>query len=204
MRRGLLYISVLFFASAGCSSSSISRFDVTPPVLCEGEKAVITWDAKGETAIAVQEEPSEVAASSCGAIGRETFAFTLAAHSGSDEVERRVELVQLQTNATEPIALPSNAVEGTDVVAIGEKNRAIWDSSVEVATISTCQNRSITVRHEGKAAVIVPGNEPSDALVGTSLSGAWELRSTLTNEEVKTPSLRPKELTVLATLRCRK
>jgi hypothetical protein len=173
-------------------------------VLCEGEKAVITWDANGETAIAVQEEPSEAAASSCGARGRETFAFTLAAHSGSDEVERRVELVQLQANATEPIALSSNAVEGADVVASGEKNRALWDSNVEVATISTCQNRSITVRHEGKSAVIVPGNEPSNALAGTPLSGAWELRSTLTSEEVKTPSLRPKELTVLATLRCRK
>jgi len=204
MTRVPFHIAVLVLTWTGCSSPSISRFDVTPPVLCEGEKAVVTWDAKGETALAVQEEPSAIAGSGCVGSGRETLAFTLAARSGSDEVERRVEFVQLQANATEPIVLRTTAVEGTDVVASGEKNPALWDSRVEVATISACQSRSIAVQHDGKSVVIVPGKEPSDALVGTPLSGAWELRSRLTDEELKTPSVRPKQLTVMATLRCRK
>jgi hypothetical protein len=204
MMRYPRHIAVLALACAGCWGPSISRFDVTPPVLCGGEKAVVTWDARGETALAIQEEPSEGAASDCLASGQETFALTLTSHSQSNEVERRVELVQLHANATEPIALRANAVEGTNVVATGEKNPGLWESRVEVATIASCQNRPITVEHAGKSAVIVPGNEPSDALSGTPLSGAWELRSTLTDPEVKTPSLRPKELIVLATLRCRK
>ena len=149
MRPGSLYISVLIFACAGCSNPSISRFDVTPPVLCDGEKAIVTWDAKGETALAVQEEASEVGASNCVASGQQTLALTLAAHSGSDEVERRVELVELQPNATEPIALRTNAIEATEVVASGDKNPALWHKSVEVATISACQNRPITVQHDG-------------------------------------------------------
>ena len=204
MRPGSLYISVLIFACAGCSNPSISRFDVTPPVLCDGEKAIVTWDAKGETALAVQEEASEVGASNCVASGQQTLALTLAAHSSSDEVERRAELVELQPNATEPIALRTNAIKATEVVASGDKNPALWHKSVEVATISACQNRPITVQHDGKSAIVAPGNEPSGALAGTPLSGRWELRSTLTDAEMKTPSLRPKELTVMATLRCRK
>jgi hypothetical protein len=199
-----LAIAVLALACAGCWGPSISRFDLTPPVVCAGEKAVATWDARGETALAVQEETSELVASSdCVGTGRETFVFTLNAHSSSAEVERRVELVQLHADATEPIALRTNSVKGTDVVASGEKNPGLWDSRVEVATISACQNRSITIQHAGKSGVIVPGNKPSDALAGTPVSGLWELRSTLTDPEVKTPSLRPKELTVLTTLRCR-
>jgi hypothetical protein len=46
--------------------------------------------------------------------------------------------------------------------------------------------------------------ELSDALAGTPISGLWELRSPLSAEEQSNPSLRPKELKVLATLRCRK
>src|SRR5258708_978741 len=120
MRPGSLYISVLIFAWTGCSNPSISRFDVTPPVLCDGEKAIVTWDAKGETALAVQEEASEVGASNCVASGQQTLALTLAAHSGSDEVERRAELVELQPNATEPIALRTNEIEAAEVVASGD------------------------------------------------------------------------------------
>jgi hypothetical protein len=171
-------------------------------VLCEGEKAVVTWDARGETALSIQEEPSEVGAADCVAAGRETFAVTMAARSGSEEVERTSEFVQLQTNATEPVALRTNAVEGTDVAAIGEKNPELWDAHVEIATIRACQNREMTVKHAGRSARVSPGTA-SDALDGTPLSGSWELRSRLTDEEVKTPGLRPKVLAVLATLRCK-
>jgi hypothetical protein len=186
MRPGSLYILVLIFAWTGCSNPSISRFEVKPPVLCDGEKAIVTWDAKGETALAVQEEAPEVGASNCVASGQQILALTLAAHSGSDEVERRAELVELQSNATEPITLRTNAIEATEVVAIGDKNPVLWHKSVEVATISACQNRLITIRHGGKSAIVAPGNEPSDALAGTPLSGTWELQSTLTDAEMKT------------------
>lgn len=196
-------MAVLISGSMGCSGASITRFDITPTVLCEGERAVMTWEAKGKAAIAVQEEPSQVGGQDCIASGRETFAVTLAAGSGSDEVERRAELVQLQSNATEPIALHTNAVQGSNVVASGNKNPALWDSRVEVESLRTCQNRPITVQHAGRSAAIGPGTT-SDTLAGTSISGYWELRSALTDEEMRTPSLRPKELTILATLRCRK
>jgi hypothetical protein len=196
-------VLVLMCGSVSCSVPSISRLDVAPPVLCEGDKAVVTWDAKGTTALAIQQEPSERGTEDCFARGRETFAVTLSARSGSDEVESRAELVQLQSAATEPVALRTNAVEdGYVVVASGDKNPALWDSRVEVASIQACQNRSITVQHAGRSVVVGPGAE-SVALAGTSVSGLWELRSKLTDEEVKTPSLRPKELTVLATIRCR-
>jgi len=146
---------------------------------------VVTWDAKGQTALSFQEEPSKGGDQDCVAGGRETFAVTLAAGSGSDEVERRRELVQLQSSATEPVVLHTNSLEGNEVVARGHKNR------------------SLTVQHAGRSAVIAQGTT-SEALSGTSLAGPWELRSTLSDAELKTPSRRPKELGVLATLRCRK
>jgi hypothetical protein len=79
----------------------------------------------------------------------------------------------------------------------------LWGSRVEIASLRPCQNRSLTVQHAGRSAVIAQGTT-SEALSGTSLAGPWELRSTLSDAELKTPSRRPKELGVLATLRCRK
>jgi hypothetical protein len=98
----------------------------------------------------------------------------------------------------------TNAIEGTEVVASGDKNPALWDSRVEVAAIGACQNRTVSVEHAGKTATIEQRKESSDALAGTPISGPWELRSPLSAEEQRNPSLRPKELKVLATLRCTK
>ncbi len=204
MRRTPIFLVFLLSGWAGCSSPSINRFEVTPQVLCEGEKAVVSWEARGETGMAVQEEPVEEGAHDCVASGRDTFAFTLVAHKGSEEVERRVEVVQLHVNSTEPIAMHTNAIEGTEVVASGDKNPALWDGRVEVAAVGACQNRTVSVLHAGKTATVERGKELSDALAGTPISGLWKLRSPLSAEEQSNPSLRPKELKVLATLRCRK
>lgn len=199
-------ILLAFFLSScvGCAGPSITRFEVRPQVLCEGEKAVASWEARGETGMAVQEEAPEGGAHDCVASGRDTFAFTLVAHRGSEERERRVEVVQLHPNSTEPIAMRTNAIEGTEVVASGDKNPALWDSRVEVAAIGACQNRTVSVTHAGKTATIEQRKELSDALAGTPISGPWELRSPLSADGQRNPSLRPKELKVLATLRCTK
>lgn len=204
MRRTPIFLLFLFSGCVGCAGPSISRFEITPQVLCEGEKAVVSWEAHGKTGMTVQEEASEEGAHDCVASGRDTFAFTLVAQSGSEERESRVEVVQLHAHATEPIAMHTNAIEGTDVVASGDKNPALWDSRVEVAAIGACQNRTVIVQHAGKTATIEQGKEMSGALAGTLVSGLWELRSPLSAEEQSDPSLRPKELKVLATLRCGK
>jgi hypothetical protein len=201
--RSWFYGSLVFIGAFGCSGPSITRFEITPQVLCQGEKAIVSWDANGKTDLAIQEEPAEVV-EECQAIGHHTFAVTLAARVGSEEVERRLELEQLEENSAEPIAMHTNALDGSDVVASGDKNAALWDRWVTVASVRACESRSITIKHAGKTATVAPGRIPSDELAGTPVSGPWELRSTLTAEELKTPSLRPKELTVLATLRCGK
>jgi hypothetical protein len=203
LRRAPIFLVFLLSGWAACLSPSIYRFEVTPQVLCEGEKAVVSWEARGETGMAVQEETAEKGAHDCVPSGRDVFAFTLVAHRGSEERERRVEVVQLHLDFTEPIAIHTNSIEGTEVVASGDKNSALWDSRVEVAAIGSCQNRTVSVQHAGKTATVEQGKGLSDALAGTPVSGTWELRSPLSAEEQSDPSLRPKELKVLATLRCR-
>jgi hypothetical protein len=204
MRRTPVLLAFLLSSCIGCAGPSINRFEVAPQVLCEGEKAVVSWEARGATGMAVQEETPEEDGHDCVASGRDTLAFTLVAHRGSEERQRRVEVVQLHQNSTEPIAMRTSAIQGTEVVASGDKNPALWDSRVEVAAIGACQTRTVSLQHAGKTATIEQGKELSDALAGTPVSGPWELRSPLSPEEQRNPSLRPKELKVLATLRCRK
>jgi hypothetical protein len=205
MKLGTVLLTSFTLMCAGCCSApAISTFTVTPSVLCEGERAVVNWEANSQPVLAIQEDQSEAGAGECVASGRSTFALTLAVGSGNDEKEQRVEFVQLAAIASEPIAFKTDTVEGDVVVARGEKNPALWDERVEVATIEACRRTPLTVKHAGRSMTIKAGNEKSEDLAGTPISGSWELRSPLTNQEIQTPRLRPKELTILATLRCRK
>jgi hypothetical protein len=186
-----------------CSGPRISQFEVKPQILCEGEKAVIRWAAHGELAMAIQFEPPQEAEPACAAEGLDTFALTLVARKRGEETERKVEIGQLHRTAAEPIVMNTNAIVGSDVVASGEKNSGLWGDRVEVATVAACRRRAIQVQHADKSASLPADGTPSDVLGGTALGGPWELRSPLSPEEQKNPSLRPKELKVLATVRCR-
>jgi hypothetical protein len=137
----------------------------------------------------------------CSATG---YALTLVARKNGAEVVKKVELggssVATWLNR---FSSPRRSLAGSDVIASGDKNANLWDGRVEVATVSACRHRPIHVRHENKAVLLSAEGTPSAALVGTTLGGAWELRSPLTLEEQQTPALRPKTLQILATVRCR-
>ncbi len=186
-----------------CNGPRISRFDVKPQILCEGEKAVIHWDAKGELAMAMQLEPPQDDERDCAISGRDIFALTLVARKKGEEAEHKVEVMQLRRTAAESIVISTNAIEGTDVVATGEKNVALWGDRVEVVTVAACRSRAIHVQHSSKTESLLADGTPSDRLGGTALGGRWELRSPLSAEEQKDPSRRPKELKILATIRCK-
>lgn len=189
---------------SGCFGPSINRFAVSPQVLCEGQTAVARWDVNGEPALAFSVEPAPTARGSCAAKGRETFGFDLVAEKHGKEVAKQIEVIQLRDGSSEPVIFPTSRLEGADVVASGDKNRALWTDHVRVETVASCQDRAIRVEHSGKTALLAAKGSPSDALAGTALTGSWELRSSLSPAEQANPRLRPKQLEILATLRCEK
>jgi hypothetical protein len=164
---------------------------------------VIRWAAHGELAMTLQSEPMSEAEPTCAREGLDTFALTLVARKGGEEAVHKVEIGQVHGTAADSIVLSTNAIVGTDVVASGEKNPRLWDERVEVATVAACRHRAIHVQHAGRSASLPADGTPSDLLGGTVLKGPWELRSPLSLEEQRDPSLRPKALKVLATVRCR-
>jgi len=189
-------------ASSACGGPQIRSFSITPRVVCEGERAVLHWDAEGALAITMEIEP-EAHDPDCPAVGRDTVALTLVASKGSEELNRKMEMVQLHGQSAEPVVIQTNAMEGGQVIARGEKNVTVWGNRVEVAAVAACGHRSLTVEHSGRTASLGAEGASSDALSGTALSGPWELRSPLTPKEQAEPSLRPNALKLLATLRCR-
>jgi hypothetical protein len=181
LNSGLVVAIMILFV--GCAGPAVESFRITPRVLCEGESAVANWDVRGEASMTFLLEPEPAA-------------------DGSKEDEKQVELVQLHPVGAEPIVFGTNRMEGDQVVASGEKNPELWTERVQVASLAACDNRSIQVRHAGRAAMLPTGGAPSEALAGTPLAGEWELRSVLTSDEQHNPTLRPKELEILATFAC--
>lgn len=202
-RRVALLAVGLLSCLAACGGPHISRFEVKPQILCEGETAVICLAADGELAMTFRFEPRQDDENECAVEGLDTFAVTLVARKRGEETVRKVEIGQLHRTAAEPVIMNTNTIDGTDVVASGEKNPGLWGDRVEVATVAACRHRSIQVQHVDRAVSLPADGTPSAALAGTALHGLWELRSPLSLEEQKDPSLRPKDLKVLATVRCR-
>lgn len=196
-----MILSVLF--CLGCGGPSIKQFDIQPKILCEGQTATMQWRADGDLSMTLRLEPPRAGEQECAVEGFDTYALTLVARKGEEEVIWKNELGQLRRNAAEPILLPTTSLAGSDVVASGEKNAKLWDDRVEVATVAACWQRPMLVHHGDKTALLPADGTPSAELAGTTLGGSWDLRSPLSLDEQQNPARRPKTLQVLATLRCR-
>jgi hypothetical protein len=188
----------------GCAGPSINRFDITPQVLCGNQSAVATWDVSGEPSINFSVEPAPLAAGRCAPAGRETFAFDLMVQKHGKDVGKQVEVLRITDGSSEPVILPTSRLEGSEVVAGGIKNPALWTDRVRIKTLAACESRAIEVRHSDKTVLLPADGSPSGALAGTELTGTWELRSPLSQEERANPRLRPRQLEIVATLRCEK
>jgi hypothetical protein len=198
----LVFPALEILILSGCAGPSINRFDVTPQVLCGNQSAVATWNVNGAPAINFSVEPAPLASGRCEASDRETFAFDLVVQKQGKEASKQVEVVRIADGSAEPVVFPTSRLEGSDVVANGEKNPALWTGSVRIGTLASCQKRPIEVEHSGKTVLLTADGSPSDALAGAELTGTWELRSPLDPQEQANPRLRPKQLEIMATLRC--
>src|SRR5437879_5797794 len=76
---------VACFLAGCCTGPHVTRFDAQPAVLCEGETAVMRWDASGELAMAMQTEPVQPAQDACAEAGRDTVKLTLVARKKGEE-----------------------------------------------------------------------------------------------------------------------
>lgn len=189
--------------SSGCGPR-INSFTVEHPVVCDGDKAVLRWDVCGEPALAVQFEPPQGGSGQCAASGRDVLAVTLVASKHGDEAVCKTEVVQLKPGAAEPVAFRPSAIDGATVVADGTKNELLWGDLAEVTSVAACDGRQLQVEHADRVAILAGDGTPSDVFSGTPLAGSWRLRSPLSAAEQATPSLRPKALELLATIRCKR
>lgn len=197
-------IGVLGFVQLGCAGPVIQSFEITPQVLCPGESAIASWDARSKTRMTFLKEPEAAASTKCAARGKEAFLFRLIAEGESGQDEKHVEVVQLRPNGAEPIVFSTNRLENDQVVASGVKNPELWAEHVRIASLASCDSRDIQVRHAGRTATLPANGTRSDALAGTPLTGEWELRSVLSSDELRNPAVRPKQLEILADFTCAK
>lgn len=151
----------------------------------------------------VEFESPTVVAGSCAARGESVVKLTAVASRCDREDSKWVEVVGIGPDAAEPVALGTSTIAGNDVVAQGKKDPKTWDSSVEIATIASCANRRIQATHAGKTVTLPADGSSSSDLAGLPIGGDWELRTPMSAAERTNPTLRPKKLTVLATIRCK-
>jgi hypothetical protein len=204
-RSGWVVLPLLIVAGsqAGCAPN-IRNFTISPQTLCEGESALIRWDASGDIDLTVSPEPPPPSSSMCAIRGRATSNYTLIARRNGKERRAAIEVIQLDDQGTEPVGFPTSAIVELDVLARGNKDPHLWSDSVRIVTVAACEGRTITVKHADRVASLPSSGAPSSAFDGTVLAGPWEMLSPLSSAERTDRVLRPTHLEILATFRCQK
>lgn len=195
--------ALLALALGACAGPRIDRFDVRPQILCPEQTSVLTWEVEGQPALTLQLEPASAMEKACARTGLEVYRVTLLAAKKNEQTSRAVEVATVTPGSAEPVVLRTRQVIGSEVLADGEKDPALWADALEVAAVAACGGRELRVRHGGQEATLPADGTSSLALAGTPLGGAWELRSALSAEEQANPAKRPSQLSVLASIRCK-
>jgi len=195
-----LLITAAIFGNA-CGAPRIVEFDVQPRTVCAGERAVVRWSAHGDTAMTLQLEVRLAGKPDAEPVP-EILKLRLVARKSNKEVVADQELIQLPPTSVRGLALPTR-IEGKAVIASGSTDAAVWNERVQVLTVAASNHRAVEVRHAGKAASLGSEGVASEALRGTPFCGWWDLRSALTDAELKDPSIRPTDLEIQVTVVCK-
>jgi len=191
-----------------CGSTEIESFTAEPRRACAGDTVEVRWRATGDARLTSDPAlpAAEVTAPSdtLHIALKERTLFRLSAVNGQDYAEQ--EVVIYDGGRQDTLSGSTSPVGDSALVAMFDVPEAVWTDILRIESARSLSNRPLTVRHEGREAVIPADTVASDGLKGMTVGGNWELRAPLVEGEVmgdpdKPP---PAHLLLLVNLECQR
>jgi len=172
-----LVVVPALFATTACAE--IRRFTVTPHEICPGTSVKTEWDVTGTPTVTTSPEVKPQGDRTYRPTTDTQFVLTVKALFSQKTAPANAVTVYTGTAAA-PAEMGQLFVfrakcAGGSVVAEDTLVAADWDSRLSIATITSIEDRNITIEHEGKRAVFTAQAPTSSALAGTRMVGHWRI-----------------------------
>jgi len=194
----------LVTVTAGCGPR-IYSFDVSPRTPCHSEETQLSYRVRGTPKLYVR----FAAAHSQDTVHKGYFAepdtieFRFVVSKGGTDSVRRIAILQFSDSAHTDVPFATK-LAGDTIVASGVKSPSRWSDRFAIVTVASGSGRPIEARHGGKVVQLDGAGDPSAALNGIPVEGAWELRSPLASAGGAAGRVGPDRLSVSVSLQCRR
>ncbi len=185
-----IFFVVIVIGKLQSCKPEIHSFTATPKIVINNQKVHLEWKVSGTPTIEFEEHLSQDSIM--------LLKFDLIVKKGDKEV-RSTQIVE-RFKDTIMIVFATTKVDGEFVIAEGERDFAKW-SNFQIVSVNTEMPRELIISHSNVIAIVSASGIPSAELKGTTASGTWVLKTRMTKNEINTPSERPNELTIRATIK---
>ena len=189
----------------GCAPK-IHSFAVSPPNICGGGLAGLTWDVTGEPTIAISAEGPRLDPASndddADLNAPDRIELLLIARGRGPDDQRHNEVRRFPERFQRIVEF-SSRIEGSQLLASGTVDPAEWDSHFVIADVATASGRDLTAKHAGAIVELNRDGSAATDLAGSPLAGDWELATTLSTKEASDRSSLPTSLAIAVTVSCR-
>lgn len=179
-------LSVVAALLSACGGPTVQSFEVDPRRVCEGDTVEIRWRATDEARLtsepALSVAGTVAASDTLRVVPDEQTRFRLSMVDGRDYDEQTV-LVYAGTER-DTLGGSTTAVGDSAVAASFEVPSDKYADVLRIARAVNLSGRRLTVRHNGRQAVLPADTMRSDALDGWAPEGSWKLRAPLVTGEV--------------------
>lgn len=191
-----------------CGSAEIESFTAEPRRVCAGDTVEVRWQSTGEARLT--SDPALPAADVTApsdtlhiALEERTL-FRLSAVDGQDYAEQ--EVVVYAGERQDTLAGSTSAVGDSALTASFEIPEDVWADILRIKGARSLSDRPLTVRHEGREAIILSDTMASGALRGMTVGGNWKLQAPLVEGEVMgdPDNPPPAQLLLLVNLECQR
>lgn len=191
-----------------CGSTEIESFTAEPRRACAGDTVEVRWQSTGD--VRLTSDPTLPAADVTApsdtlqiALEERTL-FRLSAVDGQDFAEQEVVIYAGERQDT--LAGSTAPVGDSALVARFEVPEEVWTDILRIRSARSLSDRPLTVRHDGREAVIPADTMASGTLEGMTVGGNWELRAPLVAGEVmgNPDNPPPSQLLLLVNLECQR
>lgn len=189
-----LLLSSLAIVSCG---PAIRSFQVDQQTITAADSVKVNWDVSGKPTLMIHEQNAAGGNAGPGAAetGVEKFLeLTLVAQKNGKEKRQFIQVIVLPGESVDTIVFPVSALHGDTLIAAGEKNIGRWGDHFQLTSVASASGRPLLVQHGGKTILLDAQTPDTLTFGGMSNSGAWEIRSLMTNAEKSDPSQAPPTL----------
>jgi hypothetical protein len=185
-----------------CGCAAVRKFTVTPHEICPGTRVKTDWDVTGRPTVRTSPDlPPE---------SDRTYAptantdFIISAKTLLKTATAPPNTVTLYTGTSgspremdQPLTFRSKCI-GNLVVAQQDLRPQDWDSKITIESMTSNEDREVTIEHDGKRATLTPQNPASAVFSGSRMVGSWRISLPLKSGETCTGDTPPGGLDQIA------